>query len=173
MWPRISSAFLSLRAGRLDEAERRLRRVVIFLDGRNAFHNYRHSANIGLGLVALERGELMQAEALLETAVSDPVNLYPYTYVRALLGLARIAHLRGDQAQSTHLLRRALDFAGRRSLLEEYIETVLEIGRLQPPGAPLAALIDSVLNYVESIRLESAVTVLRDLLAAKAHMDLV
>jgi DNA-binding SARP family transcriptional activator len=173
MWPRISSAFLSLRAGRLDEAERRLRRVVNFLDGRNAFHNYRHSANIGLGLVALERGELNQAEALLETAVSDPVNLYPYTHVRALLGLARIAHLRGERAQSGRRLRHALDFAGRRSLLEEYIETVLEIGRLHPDEAPADRLIASVLGYVESLPLESAVTALRRLLSASAHMDLV
>lgn len=165
MWPRISSAFLSIQANRLDEAERRLRRVVTSLDGRNAFHNYRHSANIGLGLVALARGQLTQAQALLETAGADSVNLYPYTHIRALLGLARIAHLRGDAAACAQLLRRALRFAGRRSLLEEYIETVLEIVHIQPPGAPTAELIRSVLSYVESIGLDASITVLRHALA--------
>lgn len=165
MWPRISSAFLSIQANRLDEAERRLQRVVTFLDGRNAFHNYRHSANIGLGLVALARGQLDKAQALLETASADPVNLYPYTHVRALLGLARIAHLRGDTAASAHLLRRALRFAGPRSLLEEYIETVLEIVYIQPPGAPADDLIRSALSYVESIGLDASITVLRHALA--------
>ena len=63
MWPRISSAFLSLQAGRLDEAERRLSRVVRFLDGRNAFYNYRNSANIGLGLVALAHDDRATAHA--------------------------------------------------------------------------------------------------------------
>ncbi|HXF61533.1 MAG TPA: AAA family ATPase, partial [Caldilineaceae bacterium] len=172
MWPRIASAFLSLQTGRLDEAERRLHRVVTFLDGRNAFHNYRNSANIGLGLVALAQGRLDKAEALLETAVADPINLYPYTHVRALLGLARIAHLRGAQVHSTELLQSALRFAGRRSLLEEYIETVLEIVRLRPAGAPIEQLIASVLDYAESIQLASAVTVLRAALADCAKMDI-
>jgi tetratricopeptide (TPR) repeat protein len=165
MWPRISSAFLSLQANRLDEAERRLRRVVTFLDGRNAFHNYRHSANIGLGLVALARGQLDTAQVLLETASADLVNLYPYTHVRALLGLARIAHLRGEAAACAALLRRALRFAGRRSLLEEYIETVLEIVHVRPAGAPVETLIQSVLSYAESIGLDAPITVLRHALA--------
>lgn len=165
MWPRIASAFLSLQAGRLDEAERRLRRVVTFLDGRNAFHNYRHSANIGLGLVALARGQIAEAHALLETAVQDSINFYPYTHVRALLGLARIAYLRGDPTHSAALLRRALRFAGRRSLLEEYTETVLEIAQLRPAGAPLVDLIQSVLNYVEAIGLDASVDVLHYTLA--------
>lgn len=164
MWPRISSAFLSLRANRLDEAERRLRRVVDFLAGRNAFYNYRHSANIGLGLVALARGNVDDAQMLLETAIEDPVNLYPYTHVRALLGLARIAHRRGDQTTSAALLRRALRFAGQRSLLEEYIETVVEIARAQPVGAPVEPLIRSVLSYVESIELETSVALLQQVL---------
>ncbi len=98
MWPRIASGFLSLQAGRLDEAERRLRRVADFLSERRSFRNYYNSANIGLGLVALEQGKVEEARRLLREALVDSVHLYPYTHVHALLGLARIAHIDADLA---------------------------------------------------------------------------
>jgi tetratricopeptide (TPR) repeat protein len=161
MWPRIASGFLSLHAGRLDEAERRLRRVADFLSDRRSFRNYYNSANIGLGLVALERGSVEEARGLLTEVLLDPVHLYPYTHVHALLGLARIAHVDANLAERDRLLRQALRFAGRRSLLEEYIAIVLEVARLRPSGAPAAELIASVLTYVEAIGLDAAIRVLR------------
>jgi len=147
LWPRIGSALRSLDAGRLDEAERRLRRVVDFLDQRAAFRNHRHSANIGLGLVTLARGDLGTARTLLEEALDDPSNLYPYTHSRALLGLARIAQLQADPAQQAHLLRQALRFAGERSLLEEYCEVLVELGQSQL-AVPLPALTAPLLAYL-------------------------
>jgi DNA-binding SARP family transcriptional activator len=166
MWPRISSGFLSLHAGRLDEAERRLRRVLDFLEARPSFHRYRNSANIGLGLVKLAHGETAAARTLLEPAVADTANLYPHTHVHALLGLARLADLTGERIQRDRLLRRALRFAGRRSLLEEYLAVVVEIARLRPPTAPLTALAHSMLAYTRAIGLFSAVHTL-ELLAAE------
>jgi tetratricopeptide (TPR) repeat protein len=159
MWPRIASGFLSLHAGRLDEAERRLRRVADFLGDLKSFSNYRNSANIGLGLVALARGEVAEARRLLHQALIDPV-LYPYTHVHALIGAARIAHLDQDLVARDDLLRQALRYAGRRSLLEEYIAIVCECVRFQPEGAPVAELVGSVLDYARSIGLESAVRIL-------------
>ncbi len=155
MWPRLASAFLSLRLNRVDEAERRLRRVMNLLDQRAVFRNHRNSTQIGLGLVALARGELDQAQQLLTTALADPGNLYPYTHVRALLGLAQLAHLAGDTSQCAALLRQALRFAGRRSLLEEYVETVLQIASLQPTDAPVARLVDETRAYVKALGLDS------------------
>jgi DNA-binding SARP family transcriptional activator len=169
MWPRIASGFLSLHAGRLDEAERRLRRVADFLSDRRSFRNYYNSANIGLGLVALERGSVEEARSLLTEVLLDPVHLYPYTHVHALLGLARIAHADGNHDERDRLLRQALRFAGRRSLLEEYIAIVLEVARLRPPGAPVAALIASVLTYGEAIGLDAAVRVLRGVIVQLAQ----
>ncbi|MGL4651541.1 MAG: ATP-binding protein, partial [Caldilineaceae bacterium] len=157
MWPRIASALLSLQAGRVDEAERRLRRVLDFLGPRDTYRNYRNSANIGLGLVALARGDLGPARTLLNEALVDPVNLYPYMHVRALLGLARIARLEGDAEAADALLRRTLRFAGRRSLLDEYIETVVEIAAQRPQGAPTLRLIDEILAFVRPVGLEAAV----------------
>ena len=168
MWPRIASGFLSLQAGRLDEAERRLRRVADFLSERRSFRNYYNSANIGLGLVALEQGKVEEARRLLGEALVDSVHLYPYTHVHALLGLARIAHLDADMAERNRLLRQALQYAGKRSLLEEYIAIVLEVAHFRPTGVPLVELIASVLTYVESIGLEAAV---RQLNAAIVHLD--
>ncbi|CAN5854309.1 hypothetical protein BH10CHL1_BH10CHL1_22630 [soil metagenome] len=155
MWPRIASAFLSLRLERVDEAERRLRRVMDLLDQRAAFRNHRNSTQIGLGLVALARGQHSQAKQLLSTALADPVNLYPYTHVRALLGLAQLAQSEGDTVRSATLLRQALRFAGRRSLLEEYVETALAIARLRPAGAPVERLMSEMRDYVKAIGLAS------------------
>ena len=168
MWPRIASGFLSLQAGRLDEAERRLRRVADFLSERRSFRNYYNSANIGLGLVALEQGRVEEARRLLREALVDSVHLYPYTHVHALLGLARIAHVDGNLEERDRLLRQALQYAGKRSLLEEYIAIVLEVARFRPTGAPVVALIASALTYVESIGLEAAV---RQLNAAIVQLD--
>ncbi|MCC9077690.1 AAA family ATPase [Litorilinea aerophila] len=167
MWPRIASAFLSLRTGRLDEAERRLQRVVDFLAQRPGFENYRNSAFIGLGLVALERGEHRDAREWLEKALADPVNLYPYTHVRALMGLARLAHLEGQPAARDVWLRRALRFAGRRSLLEEYVDVVLTLADLRPPGAPVEQLLREMLSYVGSLGLDAMAQKLRQ--AYQAH----
>lgn len=157
MWPRIASALLSLQAGRLEEAERRLLRVTGFLGERDSYRNYRNSANIGLGLVELARGNLAGAKRFLDGALSDPVNLYPYMHVRALLALARIARLEGHTAEADLLLRRALRYAGKRSLLEEYMETVLEIAAQRPAGAPVEALLTRMLAYVGPIHLDAAV----------------
>lgn len=166
MWPRIASALLSLQAGRLDEAERRLRRVIDFLGTRDSYRNYRNSAHIGLGLVELERNHIETARGLLQGALGDPVNLYPYMHVRALLGLARISRIEGDPGAADGLLRKALRFAGRRSLLEEYIETALEIAAQRPSGAPIEALIQQMLTYVRPIGLEVAALRLEAALAA-------
>ncbi len=165
MWPRIASGFLSLDAGRLDEAERRLRRVADFLNDRRSFRNYFNSANIGLGLVALARDNREEARCLLTDALVDANHLYPYTHVHALLGLARIAQIDGQIAERDRLLRQALRFAGRRSLLEEYMAAVLAVARFRPQGAPIALLITSVLTYVQAIGLEAAVQLLQAALA--------
>ena len=63
------------------------------------------------------------------------------------------------------LLRKALRFAGERSLLEEYITVLLAISQVRPVQAPLPELVASVLDYVGSIHLDSAVQTLTDLLA--------
>lgn len=161
--PRISSGFLSLHAGRLDEAERRFRRVIDMLGDRAFFRNYRNSAEIGLGLVALARGEVEEARGRLEAAQADTINIYPYTYVQALLGLARIADFTQDAAQRNRLLRKALRFAGQRSLLEEYMSVLVTMAHLNVTNAPFADLIDSLLQYVEAIHLEAGITTLQTL----------
>ncbi len=165
MWPRISSGFLALQAGRLDEAERRFRRIVEMPVDAALFRVYRNSAEIGLGLVALARGQIEAAQRLLMAAQADRSNFYPYTYVQALVGLARIEHLRGAIEVRNRWLRKALRFAGERSLLEEYILVLVELAQMNAAGAPMNALIDSVYDYVQSIRLESAIAALEALRA--------
>lgn len=162
LWPRISSAYQALSNGNLDTAERRLRRVVTFLADRDSFRTHLNSAVIGLGLVALSRGDLSSAQDLLEKALSDADNRYPFTYVNALLGLAHIARQRGDRQTSTHILRYALRFAGRRSLVEEYAESVRAIVQLRPEGAPVERLRQETLAYTRDIGLLAAVARLQN-----------
>ena len=86
----------------------------------------------------------------------DPLHLYPYTHVQALLGLARIAYHDGDLLRCDQWLRRALRFAGRRSLLEEYVAVIQEIVALKVAAAPVPVLVESILKYVRAIELNSA-----------------
>lgn len=153
MWPRLSSAFMALQHNQVDEAERRLRRVADFLGDQDLYRSYRNSAQIGLGLVALARGELSTAKTQLERALADPVNLYPYIYVEGLLGLATLAAQQGEATLCRQYLQRALAYAGQRSLLEEYVETVLTIARLQPAAVSIQHMLQHVLADVEALGL--------------------
>jgi DNA-binding SARP family transcriptional activator/Tfp pilus assembly protein PilF len=164
LWPRIASAFQSLHAGRLDEAERRLQRVTDFLDSSDAFRNHRNSARIGLGLVALGKGDVKRAKLLITEALADPINIYPYTHVQGLLGLANIAAREDDLTLSRSLLRRALRFAGQRSLIEEYVAVVLEIARLRPANAPVQPLLRESLDHLRRAGMIHAVARLEDAL---------
>ena len=156
MWPRISSAFMALQRNDLAEAERRLRRVATFLGDQDLYRSYRNSAQIGLGLVALARGEHTTAQAQLESALADPVNLYPYIYVQGLLGLATLANHQGDAARCRQILQQALAYAGQRSLVEEYSETVLAIANLSPDPALFHNVLPAILTYVEAAGLRAA-----------------
>jgi len=153
LWPRIGSGFAALQLGNLDEAEGRFQRVADFLQDRAAFRNHYNSATIGLGLVALIRGEQDVAQQLLERAIGDHGNRYPYTHTQALLGLAHLADQRGDSAGCQAHLQRALAFAGERSLLEEYIEALMAVIGLMPKAAPIAVLLSDILTYVRSLEL--------------------
>ncbi len=122
LWPRIASGYQALATGDLSLAESRFQQIADFLANRDSFRTHLHSTVIGLGLVALERGEVEQAQALLAQATADPENRYPYTYVLGRLGLARIAHRQGDGETARSILRRTFAYAASRSLVREYAE---------------------------------------------------
>ncbi len=165
--PRLTRAGLTLERGELGHAARQYQAVLDDLAHREGFQNYRHSANIGLGLVALAQGDTAAAQALLETAVGDPFHITPYSHVRAWIGLAHLAHAQGQPDECAHALRRALLFAGERSLLEEYLLALIATTQLLPHSSPVEALIESVLGYVQTIRLLAAETRLLD---ARRHV---
>lgn len=137
LWPRISSAYQAIERGDLALAADRLQRVESFLAERDSFRTHLNSTIIGLGLVALAQDKLDQADELLTRALADPHNRYPFTFVKGLLGQATIAHRRGDQATCEQILRRALHYAGTRSLVREYVDCVQVIAALAPEQAPL------------------------------------
>ncbi|MBX3000173.1 MAG: DUF2791 family P-loop domain-containing protein [Caldilineaceae bacterium] len=150
LWPRISSAYQAIDRGDLALAADRLQRVEAFLAERDSFRTHLNSTIIGLGLVALAQGDLERADELLTRALADPHNRYPFTFVKGLLGLATIAHRRGEQTSCEQILRRALHYAGTRSLVREYADCVQAIATLSPEQAPLAWLQDQALAALPS-----------------------
>ncbi|MBI1296579.1 AAA family ATPase [bacterium] len=140
VWPRISSAYQALARGDLDLAVERLQRIELFLAERDSFRTHHNSTVIGLGLAALAAGDLDRADDLLARGLADPVNRYPFTFVKGLLGLAQIAHRRHEDERCVAILQRALHYAGSRSLVREYTDCVQAIVELVPARAPLAWL---------------------------------
>jgi non-specific serine/threonine protein kinase/serine/threonine-protein kinase len=130
---------LYLEMGRLDEAEPLLRRALEVRERAGLPEASLEHPRMDLGLIALERGDLVTAEAALAQSLRvweeelgpDHRNLsWP------LLGLARIRQLRGDLAGAEPLYRRALEirergyFEGHR-WLREARERYAELLRLE------------------------------------------
>lgn len=169
LWPRISSAFEALRIHNLDEAEGRLTRVLTVLESYpSTFRSHRNSAKIGLALVHLERGQVEMADLLLQEALTDPVYIYPYTFVQGLLGKAQISQQRGDDLACSKFLREALRFAGRRSLIQEYATCCMMIARLQSASAPADRLLSTTLAYLEKIGFVWARTLVHEMIVARS-----
>ncbi len=144
LWPRIASAYQALEDGDVDRAADRLRRALALLQGQEAFRTHHNSAVIGLGLVALARGRLAEAKTLLHQGLADPEHRYPFTYVQGLLGLARLAQRTGQAERSVGLFRRALGYAGKRSLVREYRACVALAQELALPEVPVTWLQDQL-----------------------------
>jgi DNA-binding SARP family transcriptional activator len=156
LWPEITGALLDIHQGRVDAAEARLRQVMAALAMRPAFQNYRNAAAIGLAAVGVARGHLAGTVEAVEAALNDPGNQFPFTYVRGVLLLARVAAKQGRDDASAAYLRRCLRYAGQRSLLDEYVQAVLALMDLRPSGAPVAALTESVLAYIRRMAITAA-----------------
>ncbi|HWQ15583.1 MAG TPA: AAA family ATPase [Roseiflexaceae bacterium] len=144
IWPRIHQGFLWLLDDQLDRAQGRFVELAAQLEGLSAFQSHRAGVQVGLALVALERGDHPRATQLLSAALDIPQALYGFVYVAAQQALARLAALRGDLPAARARLGQALVYSARRRLLPEYARTAIEIARIErdfgDPAAPLAIL---------------------------------
>jgi tetratricopeptide (TPR) repeat protein len=141
IWPRIHQAFLLLLDDQHTAAQERFELMAAELQELPAFQSHRASVEVGLGLLALTRGDVTRAAARLDGALASPQLLYGFVYAAAQHGRARIAALRDDMPTARVMLDHALDYSARRSLLPEYVRTAIEIARIERDfGDPTAVL---------------------------------
>ncbi len=131
IWPRIHQGFLWLIDDRLALAEQRFVEMAARLAGVAAFQSHRASVVVGMGMVALARGDLTGADAYFHEALRAPHQLYGFIYVSAHLGIARLAALRSDLPGARTMLLHTLHYTVQRALLPEYVRTVIEVARIE------------------------------------------
>ncbi|WP_448540087.1 BTAD domain-containing putative transcriptional regulator [Roseiflexus sp.] len=131
IWPRIHQGFLWLIDDRLALAEQRFVEMAARLAGVAAFQSHRASVVVGMGMVALARGDLTGADAYFHEALRAPHQLYGFIYVSAHLGIARLAALRNDLPGARTMLLHTLHYTVQRALLPEYVRTVIEVARIE------------------------------------------
>jgi len=131
IWPRIHQGFLWLIDDRLALAEQRFVEMAARLAGVAAFQSHRASVVVGMGMVALARGNLTDADAYFHEALRAPHQLYGFIYVSAHHGIARLAALRNDLPGARTMLLHTLHYTVQRALLPEYVRTVIEVARIE------------------------------------------
>jgi DNA-binding SARP family transcriptional activator len=131
IWPRIHQAFLLLLDDQYAESQARFELLATQLQELPTFQSHRASVEVGLALLALARGETTQAAARFDSALASPQLLYGFVYIAAQHGRARLAALRGDMQAARITLANALDYSAQRSLLPEYVRTVIEVARIE------------------------------------------
>ncbi|MCS6841489.1 MAG: AAA family ATPase [Roseiflexus sp.] len=131
IWPRIHQGFLWLLDDRLAQAEQRFVEMAARLAGAPAFQSHRASIAVGMGMIALARGDLAGADVHFHEALRVPHQLYGFIYVSAHHGIARLAALRDDLPRARAVLLHALRYSAQRALLPEYVRTVIEVARIE------------------------------------------
>ena len=139
-WPLLYHAYYLINLGRLDEADRILHTLRAQLAQQNDFLSYRYSVQIGLGLLSLARGELNEAQRLLQEALTNQKSLYIEVYVMAEIGLANIARQKGRYDEAYSRFQRMLSFCGQRSLLQCYGSTSLALAELSLQTGQVAGI---------------------------------
>ncbi|PMP83687.1 MAG: transcriptional regulator [Roseiflexus castenholzii] len=141
IWPRIHQGFLWLIDDRLEQAEERFVDMAARLAGAPAFQSHRASIAVGMGMIALARGDLTGADSYFHEALRASQQLYGFIYVSAHHGLARLAALRNDLPRARDVLLHALRYSAQRALLPEYVRTVIEVARIERDfGDPIPVL---------------------------------
>jgi tetratricopeptide (TPR) repeat protein len=131
IWPRIHQGFVWLLDDQIGAALQRFEHLEVQLVDLPTFQSHRAGVQVGLGLVALARGDLSGAARRLRDALAAPQALYGYVYAVAQHGMAQIAARRGDLQTARDTLARTLDDSARRGLVAEYVRTAIEIARIE------------------------------------------
>jgi tetratricopeptide (TPR) repeat protein len=152
LWPRIYQGFRRLLDDEFAQAQQRFIEMEARLADLPAFESHRASVRAGLGLLALEQGDIERAMTLLRAAHTS-TQLHGFVYVAVQHGLARIAARSGELTNARQILRHTLHYSAHRSLLPEYVRTAVEIVRIERDfgdPTPTLPLLDTALVLAHS-----------------------
>lgn len=131
LWGRVFEGYIHLHLGDVAAARQRFAALDKALSGQTAFRSHHLSAWTGLALVAIAHKDLEEAAARLDRVLAERENLDVVTAFWAYVADAAIARRQGRWAVAEARAREALDFAGRRGLIFEYVAAIEEATRLQ------------------------------------------
>ena len=138
----MNTGELLVNQGRLEEAEPILQEALRVLQASGS--DAAHFAEMQLGRLALERGDLIHAEQLMTHAQQDAAAIGQWESAReAAIYLARCHLRRGDPAQALETLRAAQRTArGEAALYDVLAAEVETMERIRPwplvaPGSPI------------------------------------
>ena len=129
IWGRIHRAYVDVRWNRLDRAAERFRQLDAELSGHTALRSHWLSVRVGLGLLAMFRGETTAAAQYFDTARENLQNLYASNYVALYVSLARLYRHRGEFDAAERAVVQAMAFAAERGMLADYISALVEASR--------------------------------------------
>lgn len=129
IWGRIHRAYVDVRWNRLDRAAERFRQMETELSAHTALRSHWLSVQVGLGLLAMFRGETEAAARYFDIARGNLQNLYASNYVALNVSLARLHRHRGEFDAAERSLVQAMAFAAERGMLADYISALVEASR--------------------------------------------
>jgi tetratricopeptide (TPR) repeat protein len=149
IWGRIHRAYVDMRWNQHARAAQRLHQLNTELTNRRAFHSHWLSVQVGLGLVSIYQQDLAAAMGYFERVSANLKDLYASNYVVLRLSQARLHRLKGDLEAARQDVVQAMRFAGKRSMLADYVSSVVEAARIdRAMDRPLQTV--SLLEEVET-----------------------
>ncbi|HZR40637.1 MAG TPA: BTAD domain-containing putative transcriptional regulator [Ktedonobacteraceae bacterium] len=148
LWPLLFQVYRSLLLGQVAEAEHALSVLQTQTLRQDGFLAQHYAIQIGLGLLAVARGEFEQANTLLREALTQRHHLYLETYILAEVGLASLAERQERYDEAYTRLLKMLAFCAQHSLLRFYSVISCSLARI---SLRMAAIGKRSLEHLQAV----------------------